>query len=141
MNTDIHSWIFAQADLTSVPAGFLKDFLTVLFALVVIAAIVVGVILSFRKPKMSIDPQPVEVRKSPKRYNHDLMENRHASTTAALTNHEERIRQLERDMPAMERSILSAGEEREARLQDQLTSLPDRIIATLANAKKLNEDA
>ena len=79
------------AQFNAVPADFLRDFIIVVVA---IAAIVVPIWLGTRRKPVTIDPQPLEVRKSAKRYNHDLAENRHTEHTRRLDAHEAEIEQI-----------------------------------------------
>ena len=80
--------LFAQTNLGDVPADTFKWVFIILLSLAVMA-IGAYAALRNRKQTTTIDPQPVEVAKSPKRFNHDLAEQRHA-------DHERRLLDLER---------------------------------------------
>lgn len=87
--------LLAQADLGNVPAEIFKWVLIILLTLAVAA---VGVWSKLRRPAVKtttiIDDQPVEIRKAPKRYNHDLAESRHGDVTRRLDGHDAEIEQL-----------------------------------------------
>jgi hypothetical protein len=88
--------MLAQETLDPLPASFWKNFCIALLVLIGAAGIVAGIIAAFRKPsplKISDDPA-IEVRKAPKRYNHDLAENRHGEVTRRLDGHDAEFEQV-----------------------------------------------
>lgn len=148
MESGIITPLFAQADLSSVPDHFWKNFCISLIVIIVVVALVVGIWAVFRKPAPTQFEQPisttvegdVSVKKTAKRYNHDLTEQRY-------TDHERRILKLEGEQAELlakldsdKEEILKAGQEREERLQDQITALPGKITADLLNARRLFGD-
>lgn len=91
----LFSPILAQTDLPSVPAETLKWTLIILVALLLIAAVIKGLVRGFRPEKVTLnDDPPVEFRKAPKRFNHDLAEDRHHEVTRRLEGHDAEIEQL-----------------------------------------------
>lgn len=94
--------MLAQAQLDAVPDHFVKWFFVILFALILIVAAIVGIIAAFRTPmpqRLNDDP-PIEVRKSPKRYNHDAHEirfNKIEKDVAANTDEIEKLWDTMRD--------------------------------------------
>jgi len=85
--------MLADALLDPVPANYWKLFCICLLVLLFAAAALVGIIVAFRKPepvKLKDDPE-INIRKAPKRYNHDRtelrfdqVENRLASVEAEV---------------------------------------------------------
>ncbi len=71
--------LLAQADLTSVPAEILKWVFITLGCLLGLAAVIIGIVLGFRKPaKVQIDDEPPpEFRKSPHPFNDGLCKLQH----------------------------------------------------------------
>ena len=137
---------FAQAQIDSAPAEFVKWFFVVAFALVVVASAVFGIVAFFRKPdavKLKDDPA-IEVRKAQKRFNYDLTEQRY-------NDHERRILELEKasgelfgKLESDKQEILAAGEMRGDKITDhveavrreldeKIDNIPDRVITTLKN--------
>ena len=138
-----------STDLPAVPAETLKWVLVILIALLFIG---LAIWSAFRKPgkqRVKIDDDPaIEVRKAPKRFNHDLTEHR-------FNDHERRILNLEkaRDefLPKLEsfRNELNlANESRATRIHAHIEEdrkaidlkfdgIFDRILATLKNMGKL----
>lgn len=132
--------LFAQANLDQVPADTFKWVAIMIIGLIVLGCVVWATFAN-RKQTTTIEPQPVEVAKSPKRFNHDLAEQRYA-------DHERRLRDLEqwRDglidkLEADKNEILRAGEDRKDELQKQINELPSRIVTDILNTRKLFGDA
>ena len=141
--------MFAQTDLPNVPAEILKWVLIVIVAIGLIALAVWG---AFRKPektKVKVDDDPpIEVRKAPKRFNHDLAEQRFADHERRLLTLENWRHGLIEKMETDKREIVDAGEQRASRIHEhiendrremdrKIESLFDRIIATLKNMGKI----
>ena len=141
--------MIAQTDLPSVPDATLKWTLIVLVAIVLIACAVYAAVRKPGKQRVKIEDDPaIEVRKAPKRFNHDLAESRHQ-------DHERRILELEvwrRDFgPRLEedrRELILQNEERASRIHAhiekdrvemdrKIEGIFDRIIATLRNMGKI----
>lgn len=132
--------IFAEAS-----NQFMGEFVYALFALLggIVAAVSIWA-MTRKKSTIEIEPQPVQTQRAPKRFNHDLAEQRHQ-------DHDRRIRTLEdwRDsfhtkLEADKLEIIAAGEERSDKirdhvervrreLDDKIDGVPDRVIATLKN--------
>jgi hypothetical protein len=151
--------ILAQADLGNVPDHFWKNFSLSLIVLIGVVGVLVGIWSAVRKPAPTRVEQPisaqiegdVNVRKSPKRFNFELTEQRHGDherRIAALEkNHAEFIEKLDGDKS----DLIEAGEERARRiyrhvdavrseLSNKIEGMPSRIIADLRNAKGLLHD-
>jgi hypothetical protein len=133
--------IFADMDPSGSPAEIFKWVCIIIGSLIGLAGVIVLIIQALRKNKVAIDEQPVEVRKSPKRFNYDLAESRHV-------DHERRINHLENATAGFESKILKAGEERETRLRneihaagkendDSILKVHERINAILAGVSRL----
>ena len=91
----LFSPLLAQTDLPSVPAETLKWTLIILVAVLLIAAVIVGLVRGFRPEKVTLnDDPPVEFRKAPKRFNHDLAEARHSEHARRLDGHDAEIEQI-----------------------------------------------
>ena len=92
--------MLAQAQLDSVPASQVKWFFVILFALIIVAGVIIGIVVSFRKqPKVQIDDNPPpEFRKAAKRFNHDLFVAQHSEVTRRLDSHESEIDSLWKTM-------------------------------------------
>lgn len=136
----------AQASLNDVPDSFWKNFSVVLIVLIVVASAIAGIWAVMRKPSpVKLDDQPpIEVRKSPKRFNYEQSEQRYH-------DHERRIVALERAhldtlkrMDDIKDQLISAGDQRgfetrgeinnvRVELDKKIDALPDRVIATLRN--------
>jgi hypothetical protein len=83
--------------IDSLPASFWKNFSLALFALIIVGGIVVGIYVSLRKPeprRLNDDP-PIEIRKAPKRYNHDLTEIRFTEIERRITKHDEELTEIQ----------------------------------------------
>ena len=102
--------------------------------MLVLAGVVVGIIVGFRKNSVTIEPQPMDVRKQPKRFNHDLAEQRHGDHERRIHDCEGEIgdiwKTLRIELPEMERRINKAGEER-------ITKVHDRVNDVLAAVSEL----
>jgi hypothetical protein len=137
--------MLAQANLDQVPADTLKWVLVILVGLLMVAGIIIGIIVSFRKEKVKIDDNPApEFRKAQKRFNYDLTEQRYH-------DHERRILALEKakgelfgKLESDKQEILDAGEMRGDKITDhveavrreldeKIDNIPDRVITTLKN--------
>lgn len=113
--------VFAEADASSLPAMFIKNSFIMVLVWIAAGAGIAVIIDAFRKRrKVEIHPQPLEVRKAPKRFNHDLAESRHSDHERRLEDHEDRIADLEKTRGEFEVTMLKAGEERELRLRNEI---------------------
>ena len=99
--------MLAQAQLDSVPEGYVKWFFVILFVLIVIVGIIVGIISAYRKPSpIRIDDNPApEFRKAPKRYNHDLFIAQHGEVSRRLDGHDAEINSLWETMRSEDAAI------------------------------------
>jgi len=82
--------MLAQQTLDSVSATYWKNFSISMLVLLGIVLTVATLIWMFRKSdpvKLKDDPA-IEVRKSPKRYNHDAIENRFVNVETRLDDHD-----------------------------------------------------
>jgi hypothetical protein len=118
--------LLAQS-VDAIPADTLKWTLAILIVLLGVAALIIGIIRSGEKKRVAIDEQPVEVRKSPKRFNHELSEQRHIEVHRRLNEHDREIGSLWNavrvDIPAMERRLNDAGEERSGAIHDRINEI------------------
>jgi hypothetical protein len=123
--------ILAQStDLPSVPAETLKWVLIIIVTLIIIAAITVGAWAAvFRKsPATKIDDNPpVEIRKAPKRYNHDATEQRFVSVERRVGVLEDWRTEQTGDLLEMEKEIIREGKEREERLTGKIQAVSDAL--------------
>ena len=121
--------LLAQASLESVPDTFWKQFCMALIVLILVVAAIVGIWVALRKkePVRLNDEPPIEVRKSPKRFNHELAEQRHGEVTRRLEDHDQEISSLwtavRVDIPAMERRLNDAGEKRSGDIHDRINEI------------------
>jgi len=84
------SMMLAQESITSLPDNWWKNFCIALLILLGAAGVVVAIWASTRKAgPVKIDDDPaIAVRKAPKRYNHDLAEQRYGEVTGRLNDHD-----------------------------------------------------
>jgi hypothetical protein len=113
--------MLAEETLHDLPDSFWKNFCIALIVLLGVAAVVVLIWSAMRKPaplKLSDDPA-IEVRKAPKRFNHDLAETRHTELDRRVTRLENwrdgLIQKLEDD----KQEILRAGDDRQKFLEEK----------------------
>jgi hypothetical protein len=92
----IHAILAQSTDLPAVPANTLKWVVVILVVIFLVACAGIVAWSSLRKPeKLEIKDEPaIEIRKAPKRYNHDLAEQRYAEHTRRLDAHDAEIEQL-----------------------------------------------
>lgn len=123
----------AQSNFDAVPADFIKWFFAILFVLVLVAAAAWGAFGRREKQSVKIDreDQPVDVRKSPKRYNHDATENRFTGLEKKTEEHGKEIGELWKtlrvDLPAMERRIQESGERRSKETHDRINNILSEV--------------
>jgi TolA-binding protein len=137
--------IFAQADLSSIPDNFWKNFSMAMVVLFLVACAAIGAWAVVRKPGATQIEQPVttqiegevNVRKTARRFNYELAEQRYQDHERRIAELEEQSQELIAKLEADKNEILQAGEQREIRLQSQITSLPGKITADLLNARQL----
>ena len=138
--------LLAQAQIDSAPADFVKWFFVILFALIVVVGVIVGIYATFRKnsPQKLNDDPPIEVRKSPKRFNFDLAEQRFGDHERRILFLEARSNELFEKLEEDKQQILNSGEDRgdkitkhvesvRRELDEKIEGIPDRLIATLKN--------
>jgi hypothetical protein len=99
--------LLSQAQIDAAPAGTVKWFFVLVFALIVVAGAITGIIASFRRPaKVKMDDEPpIAVLKASPRYNHALAESRQAETFRRLDGHDAEIEQLWMTMRREDASI------------------------------------
>lgn len=119
-----------STDLASVPDSTLKWVLIILVSILLIAA---ASYAAFHKsgPVKIEDNPAVEIRKAPKRYNHDATEQRFNRAENRLDGHDSELDRLWQtlrvDLPDMERRINKAGEERIEKVRDQVVQVLEKI--------------
>lgn len=125
--------LIAQANLESVPDSTFKWVLIVLIGLGIAAAFIWGAFRPATKQSVKFDreDQPVDVRKSPKRYNHDATEQRFNSIESKAAEHGAQINKLWEtlrvDLPAMERRLNEAGEDRSGKIHERINDLVKEV--------------
>ena len=93
------------AQIDAVPATTLKWALLLAFALLSAVGIAVGIWSAFAKRSIHIEPQPVEVRKSPKRYNHELITTQFQTVDHRLDKHDGQIQEIWTTMRAEDAAV------------------------------------
>lgn len=81
---------------------------------------------SGKNRSLKIEPQPISVSKTSKRYNHDLAEERHEEIDRRLKEHDAELERLN-----------GVIDEKVAGIGTQLAAMPGKIVADILNAKKL----
>jgi hypothetical protein len=92
--------LLAQAQtLDPLPAGYWKLFCMSLLVLIGGAAAILWIISLVRKPEPTrlADAPPIEIRKAPKRYNHDATEARFAEIDRRLEAHDLELHAIQED--------------------------------------------
>lgn len=125
--------LLAQANFDAAPAEFIKWFFVVAIAVALVIAALWGAF--GRRDKQSVkierEDQPVDVRKSPKRYNHDATENRFVGLEKKTEEHSKEIGELWKtlrvDLPAMERRIQESGERRSKETHDRINDILSEV--------------
>ena len=86
--------LLSQAQIDAAPAGTVKWFFVLVFALIVVAGAITGIIASFRRPaKVKMDDEPpIAVLKASPRYNHALAESRHRGPAGTWRLRARRVR-------------------------------------------------
>jgi len=116
-----------------VPAATFKWVFIILIGLAVAASFIWAAIKPERKQSVKIDreDQPVDFRKSPKRYNHDATENRFTGLEKKTEEHGKEISELWKtlrvDLPAMERRIQESGERRSKETHDRINDILSEV--------------
>ncbi len=137
--------LLAQADLGGIPANTFKYVFLILIGLAVAAAFIYSAF--GRKEKQSVkferEDQPVDVRKSPKRYNHDATENRFVGLEKTTTHHGNEIGELWKtlrvDLPGMERRINQDGERRSKETHDRINDILSEVSELRGEMKARNK--
>lgn len=119
--------LLAQSNMDAVPAEFLKWFFVIVACLVLVVCAVYSAFRKESKRSVKIDreDQPLETRKAPKRYNHDLAEERYQEVTRRLDKHDEEIKEIQRERAGALKSINRRFE----RVLIGLTAIGSRIGA------------
>jgi hypothetical protein len=98
----------------------------------------VGLLLLLRRNTVSIEPQPVAVEKAPKRFSKDLCDFQHREINQHLGRHDTEIARiweaLRIELPAMERRINAAGEERVSKVHDRI----NEVLAAVSELRGKN---
>ncbi|MGO8766885.1 MAG: hypothetical protein ACLQSR_17340 [Limisphaerales bacterium] len=134
--------ILAQADVNSLPAGWLKNMLIFIIAVIAVASFASSAFVTFLQYHLEkrrdahaateprpreILPQPLGIEKISKRYNHDAAEQRFKSLEVATDRHGAEIEKLKDtlrlDLPNLERRLDKANEERVANVHDRINEI------------------
>ncbi len=122
--------IFAQStDLPAVPGDTLKWIIVVVVAMLLIA---LAVYSAFGSKRIKVEDQPPpEFRKAPKRYNHELAEQRFGEHGRRIVGLESEVgeiwRTLRVDLPDMERRMNRAGEERISKVHERVNDVLEAV--------------
>ena len=135
------NFMLAQTDLPSVPAETLKWTLIILVAVLLIGAVIVAVVRSFRPEKLSFnDEPPIRVEKAARRFNHDLSEQRHVDHERRLRDLEDWQRDLTKQLERDKAEIIEAGEHRASRIHQHIENDRAHTDAKVeANRRELSE--
>lgn len=133
---------FAQADVGSLPANWLKSMVIFTIAVIAVASFASSAFItilqyilekrrdakSFADPQpREILPQPLGVEKMSKRYNHDANEQRFKTLEITTDRHGTEIEKLKdtirTDLPLMERRLDKANEERVGNVHDRVNEI------------------
>lgn len=118
---------------------FMGAWVYVLIALVGGAAAAVSIYAVFRKQKVEIEPNPIMTQRQAKRFNHDLAEQRHTDVTRRLGSHDAEIDALWNsvrvDIPAMERRLNDAGEDRTGKIHDRINDILSAVMELKGKVK------
>jgi hypothetical protein len=134
--------ILAQQTLDALPANYWKWFCISLLVLLGASTAVVLIIVSFRKPEPTRlhDDPPIEVRKSAKRYNHDLTEVRFQGIEVRVAKNEDQIEKINDliriDLPAMERRLDDANESRVSEVHHRVNQILEVVGEIKGQLKK-----
>jgi hypothetical protein len=121
--------ILADTELSSVPAEILKWVTILGVAGIFILLAILGIISFFRKPEPTRihDDPPIEVRKAPRRFNHDANELRFTGIEKRLDSNEEDIEKIKdlfrEELPEMERRLDKANEDRVSEVHDRVNEI------------------
>jgi hypothetical protein len=130
--------ILAQStDLPNVPAEILKWVFIILIAIALIWAVLYTAFKSGQRPvrtKLEDDPG-IQVRKAPKRFNHELAEERHAEVTRRLDQHEKEIKEIQ----ASRATALEKINRRFERVLVGLAAIAARVGAKLPREEDEND--
>lgn len=129
--------IFAQTGIETIPPGILKWMIVFLIGLIVVAGILVGIIANLRRKAVHISPQPLSFTKTPKRYNHDLTEQRFQDHDRRIVNletqHSGLITKLDKD----KNDIMEAAQEGRAKLHKRINN-QSRMLYLIAGKLGVN---
>ncbi len=134
--------LFAQADVNSLPANWLKDMVVFTIAVIAVASLASSAFITIlqyvlekrRDAKSSTDsqpreilPQPLGVEKMSKRYNHEAHELRFKTVEETVERHGAEIGKLwdtlRLDLPSMERRLDKANEERVGNVHERVNEI------------------
>jgi tRNA uridine 5-carbamoylmethylation protein Kti12 len=141
--------IFAEASNSEV-----GSFMNVLALLVGIVGGGFAIYAIFRKKSVEIEPQPIETRRAPKRFNFEFWDERHNALDRRIKqereDREKAIAEIQKQRAETLTQInLKLAEADEARREihkrinqtcDQMSDMPGKIVADILNAKKLFGD-
>jgi hypothetical protein len=114
------------------------SFINVLAVLVGVAGGVGGLVVMFRgKSKVQVEPQPIETRRAPRRYNHDLTEQRFNDHERRLTNIEEWRQGLDDKLERNKTEILESGERSREKLHQRINN-QSRMLYLIAGKLGVN---
>jgi hypothetical protein len=134
--------IIAQADMDSLPAGWLKSMVVFIIAAIAVASFASSAFVTLlqyllekrRDGKASAEsqpreilPQPLGIEKMPRRYNHDANEQRFKTLEITTDRHSTEIEKLKDtlriDLPSMERRLDKANEERIVNVHERVNEI------------------
>jgi hypothetical protein len=92
--------MLAEESISSLPDSFWKNFCIALLVLLGAAGIAFGIWANVRKPEpVKLNDNPaIEVRKAPKRYNHDAIDQRFGQIETRLDGHDSELDTIWQEM-------------------------------------------
>ena len=120
--------ILAQT-IETIPAAYWKYFCLALFALIVVAGVLVSIYSTIRKPApvQLRDEPPITVAKASKRFTHDLAESRHVEISRRVDGHYAEIEQLWNTMRDQDADLAKSIAANQAEIMRALGRLEGRI--------------
>lgn len=122
--------------------SFMGAFIYALLALLGGALSAASLYFMFRKPNatVAIEPQPLEVRKQPKRFNHELSESRHREVTGRLDGHDAEIDSLWTTLRAEDKAIRETHAQNFAEVKSDISGLAGTLEEVNANVRLILAD-
>lgn len=144
---DLFSPMMFTAQLSDIPADFLKWIVVLLISLIAATGSWAAFFFA-RKSTTRIEPQPIEVKKLDAFITRDFHSSMHGDVVRRLDGHDEDIRAIYSEIKGRADKIDEVSRQRtaalydkidqvESRLTDKIDSMPDRVIETLSTLNLL----